>query len=129
MSAPHKAIEQKRLGTSTQKDLHILCYQHHTEMLVTPPSQLGKGPLYACREPSCLIRYDTSAGYIIATDDAKTIEEERMPRVSCPKDAQLMYLAEVTPEKRNFRLWKCPQCDGSRTNQEDSDGLGKKMGA
>jgi hypothetical protein len=98
-------------------------------MLLTPLSQLGKGPLYACREPSCLIRYDTSAGYIIATDDAKTIEEERMPRVSCPKDAQLMYLAEVTPEKRNFRLWKCPQCDGSRTNQEDSDGLGKKRGA
>ena len=98
-------------------------------MLLTPLSQLGKGPLYACREPSCLIRYDTSAGYIIATDDAKTIEEERMPRVSCPKDAQLMYLAEVTPEKRSFRLWKCPQCDGSRTNQEDSDGLGKKMGA
>ena len=98
-------------------------------MLLTSLSELGTGPIYACREPSCLIRYDTSAGYIFAADDARTIQEERMPRVSCPKDAQLMYLAEVTPEKRNFRLWKCPQCDGSRTNQEDSDGLGKKMGA
>jgi hypothetical protein len=98
-------------------------------MLLTPLSQLGKGPLYACRESGCLIRYDASAGYIIATDDAKTLEEERMPRVSCLKDGQLMYLAEVMPEKTNFRLWKCPECDGSRTNQEDSDGLGKKMGA
>jgi hypothetical protein len=107
----------------------VLCYQHHTEMLLGPLSQLVRERLYACREPGCLIRYDTSAGYIIATDDVKTIEEERMPRISCPKDGQLMYLAEVMPEKRNFRLWKCPECDGSRTNEEDSGGLGKKVGA
>jgi hypothetical protein len=29
-----------------------------------------------------------------------------------------MYLAEIDREKKDFRLWKCPQCDGRRTNEE-----------
>ncbi len=30
-----------------------------------------------------------------------------------------MYLAEIHQAKRDFRLWRCPQCDGRRTNEED----------
>jgi transposase-like protein len=67
-------------------------------------------------------------GYFIDTEDAKTIEEEP-PRVNCPNDGQLMYLAEVSPQKSSFRLWKCPECNQSRSNEDTSGGLEKKMGA
>jgi hypothetical protein len=128
-SVPHIRNENERLGTSTVKSLHVLCYQHHKEMLLRRLSEPAEGLHYACREPGCLVRYDRSHGYFIDTRDKETIEQEITPRVSCPKDGQHMYLAEVIPERSDFRLWKCPQCNGSRTNEETSDGLGKKMGA
>jgi hypothetical protein len=34
-----------------------------------------------------------------------------------------MYLAEIGREKKDFRLWKCPQCHGRRTNEEGLAGL------
>jgi hypothetical protein len=117
------------LGTSTGKVVHVLCYQHHTEMLLRPLSESAEALPYACQESGCLVRYTSAHGYFIDTKDAKTIEQEITPRVTCPNDGQLMHLAEIKPEKRNFRLWKCPQCNSSRTNEETSDGLGKKMGA
>jgi transposase-like protein len=52
-----------------------------------------------------------------------------VPRVSCPGDEHPMYLAEVQPEKKKFSLWKCPECNASRTNKEFLLGLGKKIGA
>jgi len=85
--------------------------------------------VYACLEPSCLVRYTALDGYSLDTKDAKTIEEERPPRVNCPNDGQLMYLAEVSPQNISLRLWKCPECHQSRTNEDTSGGLGKKMGA
>jgi hypothetical protein len=122
--------ERERLGTSTRKDLHVLCYQHHTGMLLRPPSESAEGMLYTCQEPGCLIRFDISLGYFLDTKDAKTIELEIIPHVSCSNDAQRMYLAEVMPERRSFRLWKCPECNQNCSNNEEtSGGLGKKMGA
>jgi len=109
--------------------LHVLCYQHHLEMLLSSPAVPVGEPVYACHEPTCLVRYNASDGYSLNTKDAKTIEEENPPRVSCPEDGQLMYLAEVSPQKTSFRLWKCPECDQSRSNEDTSGGLGKKMGA
>jgi len=126
---PHMAREKETLGTSTRKDLHVLCYQHHTEMLVRLLSNPAERPLYTCRERSCLVRYDSSDGYFVDTRDAKAFEEERTPGVICPNDGQPMYLAEVMPERSSFRLWKCPECNESRTNEETSGGLEKKMGA
>jgi hypothetical protein len=126
---PHMASEQERLGTSTRENLHVLCYQHHTEMLLRLLSEPVEDLLYACREPGCLVRYKTSDGYFIDTKDAKTIEQEITPRVSCSNDGQLMYLAEVMAERKSFRLWKCPECNLARINEETSGGLGKKMGA
>lgn len=123
------ASEQERLGTSTRRDLHVLCYQHHAEMLPRLLSEPAKGLLYACREPGCLVRYHSFDGYFIDPKVAETIDQEITPRVSCPNDGRLMYLAEVIPQRRGFRLWKCPECNGSRTNEETSGGLEKKMGA
>ena len=42
-----------------------------------------------------------------------------MPDVRCPHDGQPKYVAETNPEKSAFRLWRCPQYDSSRTNEED----------
>jgi hypothetical protein len=98
-------------------------------MLPRPLGVSTDGVVYACREPGCLVCFDGSNGYILDTKDAKTIEEETKPGVSCPTDGHFMYLAEVMPENRSFRLWKCPDCNGSRTNEETSGGLEKKMGA
>jgi hypothetical protein len=123
------ASEQERLGTSTRRDLHALCYQHHTEMLLRLLSEPAKGLLYACAQPGCLVRYHSLDGYFIDLKVAKTIDQEITPRVSCRNDGRLMYLAEVMPQRRSFRLWKCPECNGSRTNEETSGGLEKKMGA
>jgi hypothetical protein len=126
---PNVVSERERLGTSTRKDLHVLCYQHHTEMLLRLLSEPAEGLVYACHEPGCLVRYDNSHGYFLDTKDAKTIAQETTPHVSCSNDGQLMYLAEVMAERRNFRLWKCPECNLSRINEETSGGLGKEMGA
>jgi len=99
-------------------------------MLLRPLRESAEGTLYACQEPGCLIRYDISQGYFLDTKDAKTIELEIIPHVCCSNDAQRMYLAEVMPERRSFRLWKCPECNQSCINNEDASGeLGKKMGA
>jgi hypothetical protein len=98
-------------------------------MLLRPQSASAEAVPYACQDPDCLVRYHPSDGYFIDTKDAKTIEEEKPPHVNCPKDGQLMYLAEVMPKRSSFRLWKCPECNGSRTNEETSGGLGKTMGA
>jgi hypothetical protein len=123
------ASEQERLGTSTRRDLHVLCYQHHTEMLLRLLSEPAEGLLYACREPGCLVHYHSLDGYFIDPKVAKTIDQEITPRVSCPNDGRLMFLAEINPQTRSFRLWKCPECNWSRTNEETSGGLEKKMGA
>ncbi len=123
------ASEKETLGTSTRKDLHVLCYQHHTEMLLRLLSKPAEGLLYACREPGCLVRYRSLDGYFIDPKVAKTIDQEITPRVSCPDDGHFMYLDEVMPQRRSFRLWKCPECNESRTNEETSGGLEKKMGA
>jgi hypothetical protein len=121
--------QKERLGTGTRRALRVLCYQHHIEMLLEIDGELLEAVLYACREPGCLIRYDSAHGYFIDTKDARTIELEMAPRVSCPGDGHPMYLAEVRPERRSFRLWKCPECNASRTNDESSHELGKKLGA
>lgn len=65
MSVPHMASNQERLGTSLRKDLHVLCYEHHTEMLLECRSDPAEMFLYACREPGCFIHYDSSQGYFI----------------------------------------------------------------
>lgn len=85
--------------------------------------------LFRCQEPGCLIRYGTSRGYFLDTQDKMTLEQEILPRVSCPVDESPMYLAEAQTESKSYRLWKCPGCGISRTNEEISNGLEKKARA
>jgi hypothetical protein len=46
-----------------------------------------------------------------------------VPKVACLLDKTPMYLAEINPKKRSFRLWMCPQCGAKRTNEESVVGL------
>lgn len=117
------------MGTGTGGDLHVLCYQHHGEMPLKVSSESTDLPVYVCGEPDCPIRFDRSRGYFLDTTDKIILAEEILPRVMCASDGRPMYLAEVQAERRSFRLWKCPECGASRTDEETSNGLGKKMGA
>lgn len=110
-----------RQGTSTRKDFHVLCYEHHTEMLLECRGKSAETFLYACREPGCFIQYCSSKGYFIEPQGANRSEPEIKPAVHCPKDGHIMYLAEVRPDRKSFRLWKCPECNAIRTNGEFSN--------
>jgi hypothetical protein len=72
---------------------------------------------HACPEPDCTVHYAPSTGYFIVSKHGQ-VELDMTPRVTCPRDGQRMYLAETNPEKKAFRLWQCPQCDSTRTNEE-----------
>jgi hypothetical protein len=96
------------------KQLHPLCHEHHIEMklneiLVTAGSERTQLLAYACPEPGCWVHYSNSQGYFISSQNGT--DTDSMPRVRCEQDGMPMYLAEVLPERRSFRLWKCPQCD------------------
>lgn len=111
----------ERQGTGTGKELRVLCYEHHSVMLPKFQSESAGTPLYACREPGCIIHYDNSRGYFVETQDAAIIESEIKPAIRCTKDGHLMYLAEVQPERKSFRVWKCPECNTVQTNGESSN--------
>lgn len=73
---------------------------------------------YVCEEPNCSVRYSGSRGYLVIAPDGSQLHGELTPKVSCPKDSRPMYLTEVRPEQRTYRLWRCPECGTSLTNQE-----------
>jgi len=78
---------------------------------------------YVCTEPGCLVHYNIYRGYFMLSQDGNTNEPGMVPRVRCPHDGTPMYLAEIDLQKRGFRLWRCPQCDGRRTNEEGLRGV------
>jgi hypothetical protein len=105
-----------------------LCYEHHVEMRLSQIPWKNKRVdiqmlAYGCTEPDCLVHYDVSRGYFILTQNANTSETDMVPGVRCVHDGMPMYLAETNPEKKGFRLWRCPQCNGVRTNEEGLVGL------
>lgn len=108
---PNPDKETRRIAS---KQLHALCYEHHVKMGMTG---LVKQTAYACPEPDCSVRYSPSNGYFLAPEHGQ-VASYLTPRVTCPCDGQPMYLAEINQEKRAFRLWRCPQCDARRTNEE-----------
>ena len=77
---------------------------------------------YACTEPDCLVNYNIVRGYFLLNEKGSTNELNMVPRVRCPRDGTPMYLAEIDPQKKGFRLWRCPQCDGRRTNEDGLTG-------
>lgn len=122
VKVPRETTNMKgRQGTSTRKDLQVLCYEHHTEMPLECMSEPAETFQYACREPGCFIHYSSSQGYFIEPQNGDRSEQEIKPAVHCPKDGHVMYLAEVRPERKSFRLWKCPECSAVHTNEECSN--------
>lgn len=115
-------------ATQSSKELRALCHEHHVEMRLNQGILNSKGNAkhtlaYACTEPDCLVHYNIYRGYFILSQSGNTNELDMVPSVRCPHDGTPMYLAEIDREKREFRLWKCPQCDGRRTNEEGLIGL------
>jgi hypothetical protein len=107
----------------SEKNLNVLCFEHHSEMipslvLLKTGEKSERLPAYVCQEPSCLVRYSIERGYFVAALDGSQVEGELTPRVSCPEDGRPMYLAQVRPEQRNYRLWRCPYCGKGLTNEE-----------
>lgn len=98
-----------------------LCYEHHTEMRPVPVVS-GNGahpapePQYACQQSDCPVRFTTKDGYLLAPPEIGQVEEEILPRIKCPHDQTPMYLAEVRPQEKSFRLWRCPLCSATSTN-------------
>lgn len=117
---PETVTKKGRQGTSTSKNLRILCYEHHTKMLLERGSEPAETFLYACRELGCFIHYSSSQGYFIEPQNGDSSEPEIKPGVHCPEDGRVMYLAEVRAERKSFRLWKCPECSAILTNGEFS---------
>jgi hypothetical protein len=105
------------------KELHALCHEHHAEMrlnqiLLKSEGQETQTQAYACPWPDCLVHYNITRGYFMLSQDGNMSEPDMVPRVTCPRDGMPMYLAEINLEKRGFRLWRCPQCDAKRTNEQ-----------
>jgi len=102
------------------KELRTLCHEHHTEMrLLSSGNGAQQALAYGCTEPGCLFHYDISRGYFMLSRNENTNGLELVPRVRCLHDGTPMYLAEISREKKAFRLWRCPKCHARRTNEED----------
>lgn len=109
-------------ATQASKQFQPLCHEHHSRMEVGGKVVTSNGeerPSYACAEPDCPVHYSDSCGYFIVGQSGNPDELDLAPNVKCRQDGTLMYLAEIKPEKKDFRLWRCPQCGGIRTNDED----------
>ena len=109
------------LAGQTGKYLRALCHEHHIEMTVKESGKTqiapGQTATYTCPRPDCVVHYNPSKGYFLVAGKGQ-IELDSTPRVKCSVDGRPMYLAETNPQKRSFRLWKCPQCGSTRTNEE-----------
>jgi hypothetical protein len=115
-------------ATQPSKDLRPLCHEHLLEMrlnrnFLNNGGDATQATAYGCTEPACLVRYNTSRGYFLLSQNGNGDEMEMLPKVRCFLDGMPMYLAEIHPEKRSFRLWTCPQCGARRTNEEGLVGL------
>jgi hypothetical protein len=114
----HERLHERCVVPALERGRMIrpLCHEHHTEMslnqvLLKTEDEATQTYDYLCPVPRCLVRYSTLDGYFIATQNGTRIYTDTMPRVRCEQDGMPMYLAEVLPERRSFRLWKCPQCN------------------
>jgi len=109
-------------GVHKNGQLRPLCYEHHIRMqfsrFVTTPDGPKRVQGYLCPEPGCTVGYKRVEGYFMMIPTRAYTERDIIPCVSCPRDGQLMYLAQTNPYNRSFRLWKCPLCKMSRTNRE-----------
>ena len=110
-------------ATQPSKELRAFCHEHHVEMRLNQGLADNEGDLtqmrvYACPEADCLVHYNVYRGYFILSQSGNTDDVDMVPSVRCLHDGAPMYLAEIDPGRRDFRLWICPQCDARHTNEE-----------
>lgn len=94
--------------------LHVLCHEHHVKLQIASLGQGAQGALtvnYACGKPNCPVHYNSSQGYFSRGKNGDAILANFQADVRCTNDGMPMYLTEVLPEKRSFRLWRCPACN------------------
>ena len=94
--------------------LQALCHEHYVRLEPAPlglKDQGAPGVVYACRKPTCPVHYNISQGYFVSSKNGHATQTDFRAHVMCMNDGMPMYLAEVLPEKRSFRLWKCPVCN------------------
>jgi hypothetical protein len=108
--------------TQSSRDYHLLCHEHLKmslhEILLESGREGEQILAFACTEPDCRVHYNFCRGYFLPSQEGRSDELGMVPRLRCPRDGMSLYLAGINPEKRGFRLWKCPQCDGKCTNDE-----------
>src|SRR5260370_42431135 len=90
-----------------------------SQVPLQPGMELAQILVYACPEPDCLIHYNSSLGYFAVVHNGIGIDRDMMPEVRCSQEGLPMYLAEVVPAQRSFRLWRCPQCNSSRRHDDE----------
>ena len=110
-------------ATQPSREFHALCHQHHVKMrlnliLLKSQDKDAQSLAYFCTEPNCCVHYSSSRGYFLLRQEGSASELDMAPSIRCPTDGIPMYLAEVNPENKSFRLWRCPQCDESQANEE-----------
>lgn len=117
-------------ATQIRSEFLPFCYEHHIVMnpdqiLSTTEERPTHEATFACIEPDCLVRYNSSKGYFLLAEDASGngVKPEPGPRVRCERDGAAMYLSEFLPERPSLRLWKCPLCRIVRANIESHRGL------
>ena len=102
--------------------LRALCYEHHVEMRLqqgfSNGQNTGRTATYACPEADCRVHYSISRGYFMPSQNGHRNDLEVIPAVRCLDDGTPMYLAEIDLDKREYRLWICPQCGGRRTHEQ-----------
>ena len=103
--------------------LRALCYEHHVEMTLQQSfsnggENTGQTATYACPQPDCVVHYSISRGYFLPRQNGHKNDLELIPTVRCLDDGTPMYLAEIDLDKREYRLWICPQCGGRRTHEQ-----------
>lgn len=107
--------------------LRALCYEHHVEMRKQSFSNGEESSrqtvAYGCPEPDCLVHYAISRGYFLPSRNGHRNDLEVIPTVKCLDDGTPMYLAEIDLDKRDYRLWICPQCGGRRTHEQGLVGV------
>src|SRR5947209_1271111 len=111
--------------------LRALCYEHHVEMRLEQSFSNGgentrQTATYACPQPDCLVHYSISRGYFLPSQNGNRNDLEVIPAVQCLDDATPMYLAEIDLDKRDYRLWICPQCGGKRTHEQGLVGVASR---
>jgi len=115
-------------ASQPSETVRALCYEHHVGMSLSQSLSNGgenswQTATHACPQTDCLVHYSISRGYFLPSQNGHENDLEVIPAVRCLDDGTPMYLAEIDPDKRDYRLWICPQCGGRCTHEQGLAGM------